>query len=595
MSTVAFASRAWRRRGSARLVGMRCASARRSSESFDAARAASGRPGRDGALRVDSASQPWWRPGAPAALAVMLVLLATSSRHGFHGDELYFRMLPPAWWYDDQPPITVWLAHAAASVSDAVWVQRLPAALAAGASALVAGLFPRLLGGDVRVQRVAAWAHAFTAYPLLMGHVMLTASLDLLAWQLVVLGVVAALTGRRHALTWAGVAAGVACWNKLLVLVLVAAAFVALAACARWVLRTRDAWCGAALLVVIGGFQVGAQIVHGLPMADVSADLVARHGAVNRWLVVPLLIVFVGPPFVQVAWRGLRWRPGSHRGAARRADGLVGVDVGGGGDAGARGSDPTDDARVTAFGGDTNDPVPADGNSHADGNATGPAPQRTGPALTVMAVLVLGFALVSPAQPYYAVAVFLPLVAVGWARAATDDLHVWRRAPLVVTANAVISALICLPIVPVSSPAFSVVSALDPVQRDQTDWPALAAQMAAARPSGAVIVTDSYALAGAAHQYGPAHGMPRADVASWHNALWSLGPPHSDDVRGRRDALVIGGDERRVRAAFARCTPAGRLVAPHDPFGLDGTTMLRCSDPRGGWDAVWPTLRRLGG
>ena len=178
-------------------------------------------------------AQPWWRPGAPAALAVMIVLLATASRHGFHGDELYFRMLPPAWWYDDQPPLTVWLAHAAASVSDAVWVQRLPAALAAGAGALVAGLFPRLLGADVRVQRIAAWAHAFTVYPLLMGHVMLTASLDLLAWQLVVLGVVAALTGRRHALTWAGAAAGVACWNKLLVLVLVAAAFVALAACAR--------------------------------------------------------------------------------------------------------------------------------------------------------------------------------------------------------------------------------------------------------------------------------------------------------------------------------------------------------------------------
>jgi hypothetical protein len=531
-------------------------------------------------------AQPWWRPGAPAALAVMIVLLATASRHGFHGDELYFRMLPPAWWYDDQPPLTVWLAHAAASVSDAVWVQRLPAALAAGAGALVAGLFPRLLGADVRVQRIAAWAHAFTVYPLLMGHVMLTASLDLLAWQLVVLGVVAALTGRRHALTWAGAAAGVACWNKLLVLVLVAAAFVALAACARWVLRTRDAWCGAALLVAVGGFQVGAQIVHGVPMLDVSADLVARHGALNRCLVVPLLVVFVGPPFVQVAWRGLWWRPGSRRAAHPGADDGRHVEAYGWRSA------PADDARVKAFGGVTNDPFSTD-DGHAGRIAPDPPQQRTGPVLAVVGAIVLVFALVSPAQPYYAVAVFLPLVAVGWARAAADEEHVWRRAPIVVTANAVVAALICLPIVPVSSPAFSIVSALDPIQRDQTDWPSLAAQMAAARPTGAAIVTDSYALAGAAHQYGPALGVPRADVASWHNALWSLGPPRSDG--GTRDVLAVGGDEHRIRAAFTRCDPAGRLIAPHDPFGLDGTTMLRCSDPRGGWGAVWPTLRRLGG
>ena len=535
-------------------------------------------------------AQPWWRPGAPAALAVMIVLLATASRHGFHGDELYFRMLPPAWWYDDQPPLTVWLAHAAASVSDAVWVQRLPAALAAGAGALVAGLFPRLLGADVRVQRIAAWAHAFTVYPLLMGHVMLTASLDLLAWQLVVLGVVAALTGRRHALTWAGAAAGVACWNKLLVLVLVAAVFVALAACARWVLRTRDAWCGAALLVAVGGFQVGAQIVHGVPMLDVSADVVARHGALNRWLVVPLLVVFVGPPFVQVAWRGLWWHPGSRRAAHPGADG--GDDGGGHAEANGWRSGPADDARVKAFGGVTNDPFSTD-DGHAGRIAPDPPQQRTGPVLAVMAAIVLVFALVSPAQPYYAVAVFLPLVAVGWARAAADEEHVWRRAPIVVTANAVVAALICLPIVPASSPAFSIVSALDPMQRDQTDWPSLAAQMATARPTGAAIVTDSYALSGAAHQYGPALGVPRADVASWHNALWSLGPPRSDG--GTHDVLAVGGDEHRIRAAFTRCDPAGRLIAPHDPFGLDGTTMLRCSDPRGGWGAVWPTLRRLGG
>ena len=293
---------------------------------------------------------------------------------------------------------------------------------------------------------------------------------------------------------------------------------------------------------------------------------------------------------MQVAWRGLWWHPGSRRAAHPGADG--GDDGGRHVEADGWRSRPADDARVKAFGGVTNDPFSTD-DGHAGRIAPDPPQQRTGPVFAVMAAIVLVFALVSPAQPYYAVAVFLPLVAVGWARAAADEEHVWRRAPIVVTANAVVAALICLPIVPASSPAFSIVSALDPMQRDQTDWPSLAAQMAAARPTGAAIVTDSNALAGAAHQYGPALGVPRADVASWHNALWSLGPPRSDG--DTHDVLAVGGDEHRIRAAFTRCAPVGRLIAPHDPFGLDGTTMLRCSDPRGGWGAVWPTLRRLGG
>lgn len=44
-------------------------------------------------------------------MAVLLVLLATAEGYGWHRDELYFRLLPPAWGYVDQPPLTPLVVH----------------------------------------------------------------------------------------------------------------------------------------------------------------------------------------------------------------------------------------------------------------------------------------------------------------------------------------------------------------------------------------------------------------------------------------------------------------------------------------------------
>src|SRR3954467_6972946 len=45
-----------------------------------------------------------WRAVAPALLAMSVALLLTAGRYGYHRDELYFRMLPPAWGYVDHHP-----------------------------------------------------------------------------------------------------------------------------------------------------------------------------------------------------------------------------------------------------------------------------------------------------------------------------------------------------------------------------------------------------------------------------------------------------------------------------------------------------------
>ena len=85
-------------------------------------------------------------PVLSAAAAVAVVLLATGDRYGFHRDELYFRMLGPAWGYVDQPPLIPLLAQVIPDlVADEPWALRLPATVAVVASTLVVSAITREL------------------------------------------------------------------------------------------------------------------------------------------------------------------------------------------------------------------------------------------------------------------------------------------------------------------------------------------------------------------------------------------------------------------------------------------------------------------
>ncbi|RKQ33143.1 ArnT family glycosyltransferase [Kocuria tytonis] len=418
-----------------------------------------------GSTALPAAISPLRIAAAPM-IAVSVALLLVAGRYGPHWDELYFRMLPLRWWYVDQPPLTVWLTWLAAHVSDAVWVQRLPAVAAAAAGALVASLFPRALGTGPWTQRLAAWAHAFTVYPLLMGHIFTTGALDLLAWELVILFVLRAAQGRPRFLVWAGAVAGVACWNKLLVVALLGALFVSLCLTCRWLLRTRETVLGAGLFLVLAAPQLWAQLSHGLPMSQVSAGLVAQQGDVVRLALLPALALFVGPPLTLVALHGLLdpWR----------------------------GAEPA--ARF----------------------------------LLPTVLLVVAFTLVSPSQPHYPMGAVLPALSLGWAGPRLRRRWSRGRRGAVVLANAAVACLICLPLLPAAQPWVGVQSAVNPTVRDQLGWPELAAEVTGAREPGEDVVVDGYALAGAVHRYGsPAD---RAALHSGHNGLWDLGPPRSQRV-----------------------------------------------------------------
>src|SRR5215469_9459222 len=80
------------------------------------------------------------RPVAIVGCALAAVLIAFSSRYGYHRDELYFiacgRHL--AWGYPDQPPLVPLLARLMTDIApNSVVVLRLPAAFASAALVLL--------------------------------------------------------------------------------------------------------------------------------------------------------------------------------------------------------------------------------------------------------------------------------------------------------------------------------------------------------------------------------------------------------------------------------------------------------------------------
>jgi len=130
-----------------------------------------------------------WRPVAAVAIVVGALLAVTANGYGYHRDELYFRMLAahPAWGYVDEPPMTPMLVRGSTALfGDSLWALRVPAILFAVATVMLVALLCRELGGHRLAQVLAAFGGA-GVFPLIAGHVFLTATPDLAIWVLVVL------------------------------------------------------------------------------------------------------------------------------------------------------------------------------------------------------------------------------------------------------------------------------------------------------------------------------------------------------------------------------------------------------------------------
>ncbi|MFP4553850.1 MAG: ArnT family glycosyltransferase [Actinomycetota bacterium] len=183
-----------------------------------------------------------------AFLAVVLLVLAP--RYGWHRDELYFleagRHL--AWGYVDQPPLTPLLARIADTLASGnLVVLRFLPAVAAGATVAVGAATVREMGGRRRSQIAGAGVLATGGFLMGTGHLLSTATFDLLAW-IIVLWLTARMLRTRQPRWWIpiGLVAGVAMLNKSLVVMLGVAIVIGLAAARRWDLL-RSPWIIAGL------------------------------------------------------------------------------------------------------------------------------------------------------------------------------------------------------------------------------------------------------------------------------------------------------------------------------------------------------------
>lgn len=474
-------------------------------------------------------------PVLSALGTLALVLTVASNGYGFHRDELYFRMLHPAWGYVDQPPLTPLLVRAFTSLVDEPWMLRIPATLAAVGGVLLLVLITREVGGGRSAQAWCAWSATTASIPLVMGHTLLTTSPDLVVWPAACLFVIKALL-RPEPRWWLafGALVGLSTYNKLLVVFLVLSLLGGLLlAGPRRTLLSPMLWLAGGLALLLALPNLIYQATNGFPQLAMGAALTENNAGEVRVIMWPFLGLLLGPPLTIVWVAGLvallrrpAWRP----------------------------------IRSLAM------------------------------ALPIM----LGFTFLLGAQFYYPLGLVMVLLAVGWVPAAR-----WlaagpgRRAVAVglIAVNGLTSAVMALPIVPVAALGATPIPDINQAARDSIGWPRYVAQIGravASAPPDAVVITGNYGEAGAVARYGPANGIQT--VYSGHNELWWQARPPDTAT-----AIVFVGDQyRAVEPFFAECHLAGTL---DNDVGVEneeqGQPITVCTNRSAGWDVIWPLLQHF--
>ena len=480
-----------------------------------------------------------WRPVIAVATLVAAFLAATCARYGYHRDELYFLQAGRhlAWGYDDQPPLTPLLVRGETALfGSSVESVRLVPMVCSIALVVFAALCAREFGGGSSAQVIAAAATACTPLALFLGHIFVTATVDVVVWSLLLWLLARWLRTRADRLwLWIGVVAGLGLLNNNLVAGLAAVLAVsALIAGPRDVFVNRWVWAAAGITVALWLPYLIWQGSHGWPETKMMSYIAGQRD--ERVNLLPFQLeaaVLATPIWVAGVWRLAR-------------------------DPGA----------------------------------------KTYRMLAWAYPLLLGLLVVSGGKRYYPDG-FLPLYfgagSVPAARWASAPARRWRRIGLwgAIGTTALATAFFVTPVL--SAPSYSSAGLLkvNDQNGETIGWPQLAREAAAAyatipdteRPSS-VILAENYGVAGALAHFGPAYHLPFAFAP--HDGYRRFGVP--DDAHDG-PVLVVGYHDDAPPPFLSGCARHGVVDNGIGAKNQEqGWPIWVCSGPHEPWTKLWPTL-----
>lgn len=472
------------------------------------------------------------------ALAQLAVLLATSTRYGYHRDELYFIVAGShaALGYPDQPPLVPLLAWSMNAIAPgSLLLLRIPSALVAAVTTILAALIAREVGGDARAQVIAGACTAVSGFALAVAHLVSTTTFDLLSTTMLGwLAIRAIVRGSGPSVLAAGIVVGLGVEAKPqvgLVAVVMVAALLAIGP--RSLLRSWWAAGGAVCAVALIAPYVVWQQRHGWPQLTVAGNIAGSQEG-GRAGFFPFQLVMVSPVLVPVWIAGLL--------APFRRRGL----------------------RQLRF-----------------------------ISITYAAMALLYFA--GDGHAYYLASLYPALLGLGAIPTAEWTRRGTRRSALLVAAIALsglVSAIIALPLLPERDLEGSVVIALNSAQGETVGWPRFVRTVSLAwhriPPSDrrhTAIFTANYGEAGAVDLLGSKLALPPA--YSGHNAFSEWGVPPATDTY----TVVLGFNGPADAAPyFEHCRT---LATVNNDVGLNnqeqGLPVMLCQPARP-WASQWPRL-----
>jgi 4-amino-4-deoxy-L-arabinose transferase-like glycosyltransferase len=498
-------------------------------------------------LASGSTIAPFDRRVIAVGAVVFGVLLAVSTRYGFHRDELYFmecaRHLQAS--YVDQPVLTPLLAWVTLKLFGVSLIGlRMWPALAAWGTVVVAGLTAREFGGGRRAQLLTALATATMPAVLGADHLFGPTAFDILAWA--GLALVAVRVGRTGDPRWwlaGGLVLGLGLANKHSVGFFALALFAgALLSGGRRMVLNRLFLAGAAIAAAFTIPDIWWQAQHQWATIAMTRALAQENGGaanIANWVIGQLLMTALAMVVVWIAglrflwrserplWRGLAW---------------------------------------------------------------------------AYAILFVFFALTTGGKIYYLAGAYIYLLAAGavaldaWLAARKYRLRGLLAATAVCTA---LAALITLPVLPAKD--LGGTQKINSVLAESVGWPQLVStvrnvwfSLPARQRASAVIFTSNYGEASAINILGQGTGLPQA--VSGHNTYWWWGPgnPHATTVV----AVMPGPEDGSGDAAYlGQFFASVRAVATlSNPYGLHNQEwhghVYLCTGPRHPWGQMWPQLRQ---